>query len=96
MLATAAFHEPESESPGLAAALVQSAVKLLGSDMYSRREEAVAAKHLICITQLLPLPMLEWRSGLVSALSGFESVDIHELLRGARGAGSWLMLRFGK
>jgi hypothetical protein len=95
MLALAARHCSGAEYPSLVFALVGSTVKMLSSDMYSRREEPLAARHLICITQLLTLPIQEWKSVLKSALSNFDELSTDELLSGARGAGSWLMLRFG-
>lgn len=95
ILALSAYHSPDDRHPNLATDMVESSIQSLGSDMYSRREESIATRHLVIITQLLQLPMREWRSILTTGFSSFDDLEIHDLLSGIRGAGSWLMLRFG-
>ena len=96
ILALSASQRQDDTDLGLAAALVEAAFNDLGSDMYSRREEAIATRHLLYIAQILPLPIQQWRPLLADRFSGFDELGIHGFLGGIRGAACWLMLRFGQ
>jgi len=96
ILALAAFHLSDPERDKLRASHLDAVAKKLGSDIYSRHEEPVAARNLLCVAQILTLPMHQWRQALLETITNSNELGMNGFAGGVIGAGCWLLLRFGE
>ena len=67
----------------------------LGSDMYSRRAEAIAARSLLEIAHLLSHPLRNWKSLLGPHVSYLNDMGVHGFRQDSQRLTAWLTLRFG-
>lgn len=95
MIALASCQSARDSDSGFTDSLVESVTKDLGSDFYSCREESIAVRHLLYISELQSKPPQQWRETLINAIPNFDELGIHGGLEDIRGTACWLMLRFG-
>lgn len=73
----------------------ESALQILGSDMYSRRAEAIAARSLLELARLLSHPLHDWRSLLGPHISYLNNMGVNGFQDDNQRPAAWLTLRFG-
>lgn len=71
------------------------AVVSIGADIYSSRDEAIAACTLLMITELLSTQIQQWKGVLKGRIEFHEQLGIDGFSDGHRGSSSWVLLRFG-
>jgi hypothetical protein len=75
--------------------LVRLAIASIGSDMYSNRDEAIAACTLLMISELMSTQIQQWRDVLKGRIDFLAPLGIDGFSDGHRASASWMALRFG-
>jgi hypothetical protein len=70
--------------------------QVLGSDLYSRRNEAIAARNLLEISHMLHHPLHSWRAVIRDHVMYLHDIGVHVLRDNQLRAAAFLTLRFGE
>ncbi|KAH7399961.1 hypothetical protein BKA64DRAFT_670801 [Cadophora sp. MPI-SDFR-AT-0126] len=76
--------------------LAALAFSFLGSDLYSDRQEVVAAQTLLVIRELMSSEMRHWKNIVRERVNVLSTLGIDGFTDGHRGAAAWTILRLGK
>lgn len=70
--------------------------QVLGSDLYSRRGEAIAARNLLEISHMFHSPLHTWKEAIRDHVLYLHDIEVRGVRDGQVRAAAWLTLRFGE